>query len=112
MNPSRIRILALAFLICMFEQFTSAEHSGEPVRGVRAKMRVGQDTVSSLVALLDSLAVNSENPYFRQHCAAIRRVIESKDSLSAFESSLLAGIYTAFVDTSVQWNTSRMYSSG
>jgi hypothetical protein len=69
-----------------------------------------KDSVSDLIRLLDTLALNSDNALFKQHCSSIINVVGAKKDLSGNELAFLAELYATFSDSNVAWNASHLTS--
>ena len=68
-----------------------------------------QDTVSAFISLLNDLALNSDNIFFKQHCSSILKIIQAKD-LSEYGISFVKKMFVAFSDTNVASNASKLAS--
>ena len=68
-----------------------------------------QDTLSAFISLLNDLASNSDNIFFKQHCSSILKVIQAKD-LSEYEISFVNKMFSAFSDTNVAANANKLSS--
>jgi hypothetical protein len=68
------------------------------------------DLIAEIKELLNRLAIESDNTFFQHHLRSIITVLDDVTQLTKGDSLLLEGLYTALIDTTVPWNTSRISS--
>ncbi|MCX6120051.1 MAG: T9SS type A sorting domain-containing protein [Ignavibacteriales bacterium] len=102
-------LLTLIMIFNVYGQYKSGTPRDQTAKNVASQVAASTDTVSQFIRLLNDLALNSNNPFFKQHCGFMINVLQAKE-LSEYEISFVKKMYTTFSDTNILSNASRLLS--
>jgi hypothetical protein len=105
---SKVRLLFLFFLLTAYTE----------IKGLEIQQTSPDETVKDstesvsykLVDLLNVLAHNSTNEFFKRHCTSIIDVINAHKNITSYEENFLKNFYSALSDTNETWSVAKLSS--